>query len=104
REYYQFYAFFNDANEIDVPLVAGKTNGVKVAALTATNRVTRIHTRGDFLRPGDGVEPGVLRVLHPLQARCEKPDRLDLAHWLTDPHNPLTSRVTVNQIWKQLFG
>lgn len=30
--------------------------------------------------------------------------RLDLAHWITDTRNPLTSRVIVNQVWQLLFG
>jgi len=32
------------------------------------------------------------------------PDRLDLALWIADPANPLTSRVSVNHIWQHLFG
>ena len=30
--------------------------------------------------------------------------RLQLADWLTDSQNPLTSRVIVNRVWKYLFG
>ena len=74
------------------------------AILTAEERKTHVHIRGDFLRPGDEVRPGTLGVLHPLRARGEKPDRLDLAHWLVDPANPLTARVAVNHVWKDLFG
>jgi hypothetical protein len=74
------------------------------AILVADERKTHVHVRGDFLRPGDEVAPGTLGVLHPFGARGEKPDRLDLAQWLIDPANPLTARVVVNHVWKDLFG
>lgn len=76
----------------------------KAAVLTAEPRSTRIHVRGDFRNLGDSVEPNTLAVLHPFKPRTEKPDRLDLARWIVDPANPLTARVTVNYIWKHLFG
>jgi hypothetical protein len=30
--------------------------------------------------------------------------RLELANWITDPHNPLTARVMANRIWQWHFG
>jgi hypothetical protein len=65
---------------------------------------TFVHVRGDFLREGEEARPGVLSVLHPFKPRGANPDRLDLANWLVDPANPLTSRVAVNHIWQHLFG
>ena len=67
-------------------------------------RTTHVHLRGDFLSLGDRVEPGVPGVLHAFVPRAQKPDRLDLTRWLMDERNPLTARVAVNHIWKDLFG
>jgi len=65
---------------------------------------SHIHERGDFLRPGEEVQPGTLAVLNEFKPANGKPTRLDLARWLVDPANPLTARVTVNRIWQHLFG
>ena len=75
-----------------------------VLAERGAPRETHVHVRGDFLRPGARVEPATPQALHALKARSGNPDRLDLAHWLFDEANPLTARVTVNHIWKNLFG
>jgi mono/diheme cytochrome c family protein len=170
KEYYQLFAFFNNADEVDLPLAASpeavarhekqlEQHQAKVKELEAklataqqpaaqneptqdsdkvsqaelkehlaelkktapkppttpapviaqrTNdpRPTRVLRRGDFLQPTDPVSPGVLATLHPLRPRRSDapPDRLDLAHWLVDPANPLTPRVAVNDIWLHLFG
>lgn len=67
-------------------------------------RITHVHVRGDFLQPGAQVEPHTLSALHALRPAGARPTRLDLAHWLVDPANPLTPRVTANRVWQTLFG
>ena len=66
-------------------------------------RVTRVLRKGNFLDPGEPVEPGVPASLHALPAGTP-PDRLGLARWLTDSRNPLTARVAVNRLWSQIFA
>ena len=65
-------------------------------------RETYVHIRGDFLRKGAPVEPGVPQVLADVDT--DVPTRLDLARWLVDPQHPLTARVTVNRVWQRFFG
>ncbi|MEM6366383.1 MAG: DUF1553 domain-containing protein, partial [Planctomycetota bacterium] len=61
--------------------------------------------RGDYRSPGDRVQPATPDWLHPLRSiQGPTPNRLDLAHWLVDPNNPLVARVTVNRFWMALFG
>ncbi|MGQ0636509.1 MAG: PSD1 and planctomycete cytochrome C domain-containing protein [Planctomycetaceae bacterium] len=67
-------------------------------------RETYIHVRGDFLRHGAKVTPGVPAALPGLPEGCDNPNRLDFARWLVDSHNPLTPRVTVNRVWQKYFG
>ena len=66
-------------------------------------RVSRILRKGNFLDPGDVVEPGVPEALHPFPKGAPQ-NRLGLARWLVDPRNPLTARVSVNRYWAQIFG
>ncbi|MFM8468816.1 MAG: PSD1 and planctomycete cytochrome C domain-containing protein, partial [Limisphaerales bacterium] len=67
-------------------------------------RKTFTHVRGNFLDKGVEVRAAVPAVLHSLTPRAAQPDRLDLAQWLFAPENPLTARVSVNHVWKNLFG
>ena len=66
-------------------------------------RTTRILVKGNFLSPGDEVQPGTPAAFHPLPDGAPK-DRLGVARWLTSTANPLTARVAVNRLWAQLFG
>lgn len=70
----------------------------------ASPRPTHVLLRGDFKQHGDEVRPGTPAVLPALKPRGNQADRLDLAQWLVDPKNPLTSRVAVNHVWTHLFG
>ena len=85
-----------------VPIVPGTT--AAVLAEEPGVRKTFVHVRGNFLDKGAEVRAATPAVLHALQPRGPQPDRLDLAQWLFAPENPLTSRVSVNHIWKSLFG
>ncbi len=59
--------------------------------------------RGQYDQPGEQVTAATPASLHPLPPGAPS-NRLGLAQWLVDPANPLTSRVTVNRFWQQLFG
>ncbi len=67
-------------------------------------RMTHIHVRGDFLRNGEQVQPGIPEVLPELPDDVTEPNRLDFAQWLVSAENPLTPRVTINRIWQRYFG
>jgi hypothetical protein len=58
--------------------------------------------RGQYNKPGAEVHPGTPAVLPPLTV--QNPKRIDLARWMVDEKNPLTSRVIVNRFWQQFFG
>lgn len=66
-------------------------------------RTSRFLHKGNFLDPGDPVEPGVPEAFHAWPAEAP-PNRLGLARWLVSPDNPLTARVAVNRLWARVFG
>ena len=66
----------------------------------------QIHKQGNPKEKGDKVRRGFLQILggQKLPADAKGSGRLQLAHWLTEPSNPLTARVMVNRIWHYHFG
>jgi hypothetical protein len=110
REFYQLYAFFNEATmdklELAPPGIAkADSKPTTTSVMKQVARVTNIFVRGDHDQPGQQVMPGVPAFLNDLQvADKEAPNRLDLARWLIADNNPLTARVTVNRIWQRYFG
>ena len=68
-------------------------------------RAVRILGRGDWQdNRGRIVEAATPSFLPRTPGRAPNLDRLDLADWLVSRQNPLTARVFVNRLWKQLFG
>lgn len=68
---------------------------------------SHIHLGGLPRRLGDEVKRGVLRVAQSDDSSLSIPTgsgRLELAHWITSPENPLTARVLANRIWLHLMG
>ncbi len=73
---------------------------------TKDPRKTMVLRRGEFLEPmvDAEVQPSGFSTLPKLQTRLPVGDRLDLAQWLVSKENPITPRVTVNHVWRLLFG
>lgn len=69
----------------------------------AQRRPTFLLKRGAYDAPGDPVEPGTPEGVMKFSPDLP-PNRLGLARWMTDPQNPLTSRVAVNRFWRSHFG
>ncbi|MCC9655931.1 DUF1553 domain-containing protein [Rhodopirellula sp. JC737] len=68
-------------------------------------RPAHILIRGAYDAPGEPVTRATPSFLPPMpNAEEGQKDRMDLARWMVDPSNPLTSRVAVNRFWQQLFG
>jgi hypothetical protein len=108
KEFYKFYAFFNNANEANLVLPkSGDAEGGDADVMAQnSDRPTYLFVRGNFLAPdqSEALIPGTPAILHPFQPSGQVPTRLDLARWIVDPQNPLPPRVAVNTIWYHLFG
>jgi hypothetical protein len=111
RDYYRLQAVFAGVDRGDRPIVAGAKQPVVYAAVSHAPRPIYDLKRGDVEQRGEQVTAGPLSCLPKLQAAFasghiagEGEQRARLAHWLTDPHNPLTWRSIVNRVWHYHFG
>jgi hypothetical protein len=59
--------------------------------------------RGEYDKRKDEVQPATPAILPAFPADLPK-NRLGLAKWLLLQEHPLTSRVTVNRFWQEVFG
>jgi len=67
-------------------------------------RTTQVQIRGNYKVHGEQVQPGLLKAFHHLEDASQPLNRLQLANWLMQDNNPLTSRVIANRYWETLFG
>lgn len=112
RDFYQVYAFFNNADEqsIQIPRLDGEKGKKQEAHVMKRNgnRKTYVFQRGDFLQPdveGGEVKGSGISFLPVLKVeKADSPTRLDLARWIVSDGNPLTARVLANNVWMHLFG
>ena len=94
-----------ELNQLTDPAARGPvTFGVREGTHIAD---TEIRIRGEAEKLGPVVPRGFLSVVTipdlPVVNRKQS-GRLELAWWLTDERNPLTSRVIVNRVWQHLLG
>jgi len=80
-----------------------------VMAEPAESRPIFVLKRGQYDQRGEQVTAGFpIALVSPdvsvVTTQDRALNRLQLAHWLTDPGHPLTARVAVNRWWEMLFG
>jgi hypothetical protein len=87
-------------------LIAQRSGELAYGVAEGTPHDARIQKRGEPSRLGEVVPRRFPEVLgaDPLPPGFDGSGRLQLAHWLTRPGNPLTARVMVNRIWAGHFG
>ena len=77
-----------------------------ITTVSVAPRTMRVLPRGNWMDDsGEIVVPNTPEFLAPLKGvALRRATRLDLANWLLQPENPMTSRAFVNRLWKLFFG
>ena len=121
EDYYRMAAVFwpgpvraRDANLLGGPTTGelGFDNVLGWTDITSTPTPLHLLKNGEREHPQQAIEPGSLSAIPSLYRIFDDPPvgarttlrRLQLAHWIADPKNPLTPRVIVNRLWQHHFG
>lgn len=68
-------------------------------------RTIRVLARGNWMdESGEIVSSAIPEFMGKLETGDKRASRLDLAEWLCQSDNPLTSRTMVNRLWYLMFG
>ncbi len=93
------------------PFLARKPKPLQPAFAATDVGMESPPTRLKSRRGETSVEPGFLTILapgelklEPMRERNSTGRRTALANWITDPANPLSTRVIVNRVWQYHFG
>lgn len=102
-DFYRMRAFFDRAFSFT------KNKTLELPRGNGKSFKSHLMIRGDFRRVGESVEPAFLRISNaqdrtPTIAEGNPGRRTQLARWITQPENPLTTRVLANRLWHYHFG
>ena len=102
-DFYRLRAFFDPAVKVKL------NESVTVLGISPDpDVVTRMYLRGDWRNPGPLVDAAFPRIANRAETAVSADDpagkRVELAKWLMDADNPLTSRSIVNRVWQFHFG
>ncbi|MFK7852012.1 MAG: DUF1553 domain-containing protein [Akkermansiaceae bacterium] len=114
---HQLREYYLSAIDPNARALSQKLSAARAAYRTEQNKVREIVTmresseprpayileRGEYTMPGEKVERETPDWLPPFPEDQPR-NRLGFAKWLTSPSHPLTSRVTINRIWQEVFG
>ena len=90
---------------IDAELAEIKKRGTIAHVMNEKPEMAKAYVleRGEYDRRKDEVRPETPDILPPLPESLPR-NRLGLAQWLLLQDHPLTTRVTVNRFWQEVFG
>lgn len=103
------------APEYDAAISAERALAAEMEAIRARGTIAHVMAerdaepeafilaRGEYDQRGDRVTADVPEALPSMDPSLPK-NRLGLARWLFTEEHPLTSRVTVNRFWQEVFG
>ena len=100
-----FQAASAAVSKLEAEMAEIRKRGTVAHVMNEKNEMAKAYilARGEYDKRGDEVKPETPDILPPFPENLPK-NRLGLAQWLLLQDHPLTSRVTVNRFWQEVFG